>query len=226
MKAIENWNKLENKSISCLSGSPTYDPSVCMHTKSYCKVLHNLRRDKCLENNILELWGFDNDTLYESLTFESVLDKVNEPNPISVPFNWPLDLSQLLNVTRDASGKIIGASAASLWWTETVDLENMEDLVTSNSGFLASESSLKFEARLLETIESYQDQYIQLGDNNRIYANVAFSFDDIAMSAIFSNMGKLIVGFCLIYAYIFVSFGKFNCVEARVRWFESKIDIC
>ena len=217
MKARENWNKLENKSISCLSGSPTYDPSVCLRTSNYCAMLHFLRNDKCLENNILELWGFDNDTLYESLTFESVLDKVNEPNPISVPFNLPLDLNQLLNVTRDTSGKIIGASAVSLWWTETVDLENTEDLVTSNSGFLASESSLKFEARLLETIESYQDQFIQLGENNRIYANVAFSFDEMAMSAIFSNTGKLIVGFCLVYAYVFVNLGKFNCVEARVR---------
>ena len=222
MKADVNSNKLENKHVSCQISSPTFDPSICMSTSTYCNLLDILRRDKCLENNILELWGFDNDTLYESLTFESVLEKVNEPNPISVPFNWPLDLNQLLNVTRDASGKIIGASAASLWWTETVDLE---DSVTSISGFAVSESTLKFEARLLETIESYRDQFIQLGDDNRMFANVAFSFDELAMSDIYSNMGKLIVGFCLVYVYVFVNLGKFNCVEARVRGFESKIDI-
>ena len=82
--------------VSCNSSSSTYDPSVCLPSASYCQLLDFLLQKTCLESSILELWGYNNEQLYENLTYESVLERINQPNLISVPFQNQMDLSKIL----------------------------------------------------------------------------------------------------------------------------------
>ena len=66
------------REIVCKVGDPDYDPSICVKTKTYCKGLNKLLIDRCFETGVLELWGYDNQSIYDELTTEKILQRVNE----------------------------------------------------------------------------------------------------------------------------------------------------
>jgi hypothetical protein len=46
----------------------------------YCGKAEEITKLVCLETGILELWGLDDPNVYEELTEESILEKLNEVN--------------------------------------------------------------------------------------------------------------------------------------------------
>ena len=64
--------------VVCKIGNPDYDPSICVKPKLYCSGLKSLLKPRCLETGVLELFTYDNETLYDELTTEEILDRINE----------------------------------------------------------------------------------------------------------------------------------------------------
>ena len=105
--------------------------NVCTHD-TYCAWLEILTSEQgCLENSILEIWGYDYD--YSSITRQEILDKINQEE-ISGIFG-PIDLAAYLTPIKD-SGRIIGATSLTIsWYGETnTSAITEEDLAAAADG--------------------------------------------------------------------------------------------
>eukprot|EP00095_Tigriopus_kingsejongensis_P000433 maker-scaffold171_size289870-snap-gene-1.39 protein:Tk00433 transcript:maker-scaffold171_size289870-snap-gene-1.39-mRNA-1 annotation:"hypothetical protein DAPPUDRAFT_306990" len=191
-----------------------YDPSICLDSEIYCQVLDQSLSEACLETSILELFGYEAET-YDNLDEESILKKVNEDTPTSVVFKRPIDIGQLLSLTRDADGKIIGARAASLSWLGQVDLEHISDGSSSNAGtgVPVDALTLEFEDKVFDIFQSFRPALMENGAD--ILINIAKGYDDIAAETIIGDAFMMPVGFTIVFVYVMIMLGKFNCVETR-----------
>jgi hypothetical protein len=60
---------------NCSDGAGFND--ILCNVPLYCFVVDNFTSNVCLETGILELWGYDDPSVYENLTQESILERVN-----------------------------------------------------------------------------------------------------------------------------------------------------
>ena len=70
---------------------------------------------------------------------------------------------------------------------------------------------------LYNTFEAFQKNFSQIDSTSKLYINVGRSFDDIASATIYGDVSMLTIGFSMVYVYVMIQLGKFNCLEARVR---------
>ena len=70
---------------------------------------------------------------------------------------------------------------------------------------------------LYNTFEAFQKNFSEIDSSSKLYINVGRSFDDIASATIYGDVSMLTIGFSMVYVYVMIQLGKFNCLEARVR---------
>jgi hypothetical protein len=58
------------------TGGAGMDEILC-DIPRYCFIADNITSEICLETGILELWGYGDPSIYENLTEEMILEKVN-----------------------------------------------------------------------------------------------------------------------------------------------------
>ena len=75
----------------------------------------------------------------------------------------------------------------------------------------------QFEDALLSLFESFRSNFSEIDPTSQVYVSVGRSFEDIASETIYGDVSMLAIGFSVVYAYVIVMLGKFNCIEARVR---------
>ena len=79
LKLASTTLKNETSPVNCDKvGGPDYDPSICLNSKLYCRAVGSLLQPRCFETGPLELWGYENDTVYEELTLDNITQRVNE----------------------------------------------------------------------------------------------------------------------------------------------------
>jgi hypothetical protein len=59
----------------------------------YCGIAEVITKSVCLETGILELWGLDDPNVYEELTEDSILEKLNQVPSIRYIMTGHLQLS-------------------------------------------------------------------------------------------------------------------------------------
>lgn len=72
---------------------------------------------------------------------------------------------------------------------------------------------MDFEAQLIHVLNN-QDLFT---DGLVSYSHVARSFSDIASANIFTDVNMVVLGFAIVFIYVLVMLGNFDCVENRVR---------
>ena len=68
-------------------------------------------------------------------------------------------------------------------------------------------------------LDSFRSNFSEIDPTSEMYISVGRSFEDIASETIYGDVSMLTIGFSIVYAYVIVMLGKFNCIEARVRNF-------
>lgn len=60
---------------SAKNSNNSFDPSVELDTHLYCSIMKTIFEEGCLQDNILEIWKFDEKKL-KSLTKQDIIDKI------------------------------------------------------------------------------------------------------------------------------------------------------
>ena len=68
-------------------------------------------------------------------------------------------------------------------------------------------------------LDSFRSNFSEIDPTSELYISVGRSFEDIASETIYGDVSMLTIGFSVVYAYVIIMLGKFNCIEARVRNF-------
>ena len=71
-------------------------------------------------------------------------------------------------------------------------------------------------------LDSFRSNFSEIDPTSEMYISVGRSFEDIASETIYGDVSMLTIGFSIVYAYVIVMLGKFNCIEARVRNFSQQ----
>ena len=66
---------LNERKPDCSDGGLT---DILCDVERYCFFFDQFTDEVCLETGILEIWGFENATAYDSLTVEQILEMVNQ----------------------------------------------------------------------------------------------------------------------------------------------------
>ena len=171
----------------------------------------------CLELSILELWAnngsYDEktDEAIDNLTIEEVIDKVNNVKTSGVFLKKRNFTSMLSGITWDENGRIIGAKAAVIHWLGKMNTTSALSNPVEGRGEPISQETFKFEEEMLKIMLNTSDYPEGLTS----YPNVKRSFGDIAGATIFGDAGVMAVGYIIVFVYVMVMLGKFNCLELR-----------
>ena len=143
-----------------------FDPSIDLYPGDYCNIIQDLSEDKCLENSLLELFSEDNygnktDAIIEKLTQEDIIEKVNTET-FSKVLGFDQDFKKYLGgITRDESGRIIGAKATFIRFFGKVNISaiSKEDL---------SSSASKVWLHLIQVLKCIHNNFVNIRDHQLI----------------------------------------------------------
>ena len=68
-----------------------------------------------------------------------------------------------------------------------------------------------------EVFDISRERIIALDSSNELYILIARAADDLAGEYIVGDLILMPVGFLLVFIYVMIMLGKFNCVETRVN---------
>ena len=180
----------------------------------WCPIISQLTTTACLEQSILELWGYKED-IYLQLSQDDILAKVNEPNLVSKIFNIPIDINNYLGeVERDSQGQIVSAKATNMQWFGKINSSDIseDDIANAGTGEIVDTHSLEWEAALRDLL---MDDRETLPSDVSSYINVARGYSDIAGDTIMGDAFMMPIGFMIMFAYVQLMLGKLNCVQSR-----------
>ena len=182
----------------------------------YCNVVQEMK-EACIEMSILELWANDGnydevtDRAIAELTFEDVVNKINTQN-VSGVFLIPRNFTNLLsNVKRDSTGRIIGAEATVMRWLGKMNGTEAKLHPVKGRGEPIAQQTLDFEGEMIKVMLNNSDFPTGLEG----YPNVKRSFGDIAGSTILGDVGVMAIGYMIVFVYVTLMLGRFNCIEQR-----------
>ena len=190
--------------------------SAAFYPDPYCNISASMEA-ACLELSILELWANDGqydeqtDEAINNLTIEEVINKVNDVKTSGVFLIERNFTSLLSGITRDENGRIIGAKAAVINWLGKMNTTSALSNPVKGRGEPISQESLIFEGEMIKIMLNTSDYPKGLAS----YPNVKRSFGDIAGATILGDVGVMAVGYMIVFVYVMVMLGRFNCLELR-----------
>ena len=203
------------------AGIPDPGPDFCDGTPwlqpcyphPWCEAVEAITTSACFEQSLLELWGYD-ETVYRNLTQEEILDKINEVNLVSDVFLTPINVTTYLgDVTWDGD-RIVSAGATFMQWYGKINSSDIssDDISDMGTGEIVDQGSLEWEAALRDELMADQEN---LPQGVVTYINVARAFSDIAGETIVGDAMMMPVSFMIMFAYVTIMLGKFNCLQQR-----------
>jgi len=148
----------------------------------------------------------------ESLNRSEILRLVNLRQEKDLNDGTNLVEKYLGDIKRDKNGMIIGATATKInLITQTNITEALLDPILSQSSPV-TKTSVLFEEELRTTL-------LQANEDTKDFQISVFvhrGFDDVINENILGNYNLLYSGFALMFVYVLIMLGKFNCVEQRV----------
>eukprot|EP00095_Tigriopus_kingsejongensis_P001088 maker-scaffold193_size270907-snap-gene-0.15 protein:Tk01088 transcript:maker-scaffold193_size270907-snap-gene-0.15-mRNA-1 annotation:"hypothetical protein DAPPUDRAFT_306990" len=191
--------------------------SADSYPQPYCDIVEGIET-ACFEMSILELWANDGsyddqtDSDIASLTKRSIIDKLNQVNTSGVFLIQRNFSSFLSEITYDpTNGQIIAARATVMRWFGRMNgTEALHNSVKERNEPI-THGTLEFEGEMLKIMLN-ETGY---PDGLKTYANARRSFGDVAGSTILGDVGKLGIGYTIVFFFVMIMLGRFNCVEQR-----------
>ena len=86
--------------------------------------------------------------------------------------------------------------------------------------FQVDKGTLDFEGALADILLDFSEETnINQDGNIKTYVSLARSFDDLANQAIGADIPRIIGGVSIVYAYVLMMLGGFDCVQQKVQLF-------
>ena len=157
------------------------------------------------------MWRYDKE-LIMSTTQQEILDAVNNLSK-SPWYGYNHDYTSILGgVTRNASGHVVGARVAQVFWRLEIP-DNAEVVDSQGSGLelqLADKTTLEWE-----------QQFIEIGLNSStstttVWPNAGKSFGEVSGEAIFFDAFYMAGGYIIMFLYTIVMLGNMNLVHVRL----------
>merc|ERR1719350_1972121 len=176
----------------------------------YCDLVNTLNQ-KCILYTFLDAWRYDEDLIL-SASQQEILDAVNllERSPW---FGYGTNYSSAMGgISRNATGHIVSAETAQLYWS--IRVPDGAELVDSQSSGL--------ELQLADRISlAWEDQFVGVALNSSsattsVIPNASKSFADISSKAIFFDAFLMAGGYLIMFAYTILMLGKLNRLQVRV----------
>lgn len=189
-----------------------FDASAVLPSIIYCPLVESLPR-ACWESNLLELWRFDSE-LVGRLDRQAVLDSVNRVT-VSPVFGYHVGVDRWLGgVVRNASGHVVSARAALFTWLVRRNLSAAAaELTDVGTGERLDAHTVEFEQFFLSTLRSADDR----GPSGvRWYYSAARSFGDVSGAAVWGDVRRLVLGYCVMFVFIELTLGRISLVHHRV----------
>ncbi len=182
--------KIEDKSLEILSIGEYF--SIESYPDPYCEIVNKMPT-VCLELSLLELWAHDGhydevtDQEIESLTTESILEKINTVNKSGVFLTNKNFADYLGGITYDDRGKIIGAKASIIRWFGTLNATDalLNPVIERNEPI--DRKTLEFEGEMITAMLNTSGY----PEGLESYPNVQRSFGDIAGSTILGDISYM-----------------------------------
>lgn len=188
------------------------DWSTYLPRGSYCTLLEQISSE-CFEMSLLELWGYDHQSL-EALTQQEIIDVVNSKN-LSAVFGYSKNFTDYLGgITRDENGKIIGAKATIQTFLTKINhdqLINGKNIDEFGSGVEVDEHVINWEKKFVEHLLEKKNNTGEI----KLYIMSALSFREISKEAIDGDLNFFIFGYVVVFIFVQIMLGKFNIVETR-----------
>ena len=84
--------------------------------------------------------------------------------------------------------------------------------------FQVDKGTLDFEGALANILLDFSEETnINQDGNIKTYVSLARSFDDLANQAIGADIPRIIGGVSIVYAYVLMMLGGFDCVQQKVQ---------
>jgi len=183
----------------------------------YCGCLE-ATETACLEQNIVELWADQGsynsfaDEKISELTYESILDTINNNN-VSQVFLKDFNFTELLgDIKYNSNGEIIGAGAVEIKFYTTVNITDVNIHGTAARGEKIDKESFEFEGILIDNFVNRTD----FPQGVTSFVNIQRQFFDGFVGQTFKDVDKLVGGYILVFVYVNLMLSKMNFVEQRV----------
>ena len=172
----------------------------------------------CYEESMLELWANEGDFSDESereisnLTYEDIIETINTRN-LSGIFMREKDFSSVLSdISYNSTGHIVGAKIATLTWVGKVNLTALKMFGSEQRGDIVDKNTFEFEGEMIRvaTDRNYS------GSGVETFVNIHRMFFESLEGQVFKDIGILILGYLVVFAYIFMMLGKCDCVEQKL----------
>ena len=90
--------------------------------------------------------------------------------------------------------------------------------ITYTNLFQVDKGTLDFEGALADILLDFSEETnINQDGNIKTYVSLARSFDDLANQAIGADIPRIIGGVSIVYAYVLMMLGGFDCVQQKVQ---------
>ena len=186
--------------------SAVYLRFLCFTVCMYCR--HPI--EICLELSILNILSPNSsitEKFVDSLDQETILEVLNSHDDREEVLQY------LGGVEQDpVTGRILSARATKL---DLISQTNITAALLSPDPSTSSpvtNVSMRFEEKLAEALL----ETTGLPPNISVSVIVSRSFDDVINENILGNYNLLFSGFAIMFVYVLIMLGKFNCVEHRV----------
>ncbi|KAK4313685.1 hypothetical protein Pmani_014974 [Petrolisthes manimaculis] len=188
------------------------DWSLAFKDKNIYYQFYTCMPTACLEESILEMWGYDTDVIH-SLTDADVVNAINTVN-MSATFSYPLNFTEYLSgVERNTSGHITSARTALTRLIMQINSQRVDANFANNAGLSegVDPELYTWEGKFIQALDSIPGTPQGL----QIYYYSQRSFAEISSDTIFGDVTYLTVGFIILFIYVQLMLGKFNMVENR-----------
>lgn len=192
---------------------PQEDLSLSLPREQYCDSLSLLPK-ACLETGLLEVWGYDEEAIM-ALTDQQVIDDVNEAH-LSQVFGYQFNVTRYLgSITRDASGRVVAAAAATQVWVSALDQAAVaagEVVVDQGNGELVDAAGFAWEQAWVESVLNTSSR---LPTGVKVFAQAASSFGKVSDDNIWGDVKWLVVGMVAMSVFVNGTLGRRNLVQQR-----------
>ena len=191
--------------------------SLKFYPEPYCSLVDHTPT-VCYEESLLELWANQGDFDQESentidnLTKEDILESINTRN-LSGIFMREKDFTNALgDISYNQSGHIVGAKIATITWVGKVNLTALKKFGSEQRGDIVDKYTFAYEGEMIKVATERHN----LKKGIEIFVNIHRMLFESLEGQVFKDIGILILGYLIVFLYVFLMLGKCDCVEQKV----------
>ena len=172
----------------------------------------------CYEESLLELWANEGDFDEESentifsLREEDIIESINTRNLSGIFLREKNFKNVLGDISYNETGHIIGAKVATLTFVGKVNLTALKQFGSVQRGDIIDKYTFDYEGEMIEVATNRNS----LGKGVEIFVNIHRMLFESMEGQVFKDIGMLLLGYLIVFIYVLLMLGKFDCVEQKV----------